>query len=119
MSVSISYSQVNTVNMDGTYTVAFTITAATGVSSSLFSYVYGTSRYDHVSTQFDLATYPTSPSSSFGFYRQSTMSATFSDVIDAENAATNILAALQDTITTVGTNAGSFPGTTTGTIHFP
>lgn len=112
---SLTLSQTRTVNMDGTYSVTNTITAATGMPPEVFVFTTSTQTYDHVAAPFDLQTYPNTSVTPMAFYRQSSVTQVFKDVDSAVTAAASIKTIVSDLVVAYGELVATFPGSDTTT----
>lgn len=120
MTATITHTQVRSL-VGNSYQVQDTVTASTTIDDAVFVFTTSGGLFDHVATVLDMLTYPDTQSAaalaSLAFYRQTTVTKTFTAVNTAQDFATTLisrmktLAAEYDVVTTafVGTTSGTLP----------
>lgn len=116
MAVTLDLEIVGSAELDGTYTVTWTVTAATEMPTEIFVHKYANRKYDHVAVAGDLV-YPTTADPTIAFYRADEAVGNYPDITTAELAKTNVQAAITALVSAYITGLGNFLGT--DTLSFP
>ena len=85
MAAEIIYDVTGAAELDGTYTVTWTVTGSTDMPEEVFVHKYATEELDHVANGGDLI-YPTVKTQGQAWYRLGTASANYPDIATADAA---------------------------------
>jgi hypothetical protein len=110
MAVTLTLDTTGTAELDGTYTVTWTVTAATDMPEEIFVHIYSSRKYDHVAVAGDLI-YPTAPDSTIAFYRASVAVGNYPDITTADLAKTNVETAVAALVAEYVNGLAGFLGT--------
>lgn len=111
----LTLTQVNTVVAGGFQTVSTVISPDTSMPPQVFVFDYQTNKYWHVATLFDVLNYPTTPDPTQAYYRLSTVTQFFTNLIDAQNNVTSMQQRVASLVTSYAGSESSFIGTEVNT----